>query len=101
MGVEGDGHVEQDLALLYPPHKVLDAVLELVGGLVDLLRVTLAGLSQLLRRLQELIRVGVSVLSHTRTHKRSKLQHKHIEHTLHIHYTRTCHLVFTDTQGAA
>lgn len=64
MGVERNGHVEQDLTLLYPPNKVLDTVLQLVGGLVDLLRVTLARLSQLLCCLQKLIGVGVCVLSH-------------------------------------
>lgn len=62
MRVEGDRHVQQDFALLHAPDKVLDSVFELVGGLVDLLRVALSRLGQLLGRLQELIRIGVSVL---------------------------------------
>ena len=67
--VEGHRHVQQHLALLHAPHKVLDAVLQLVGGLVDLLRVALPRLGQLLRRLQQLVRVGVGVLqTHTHTH---------------------------------
>lgn len=60
--VEGDRHVQQDFALLHAADKVLDSVFELVGGLVDLLRVALSRLGQLLGRLQELIRIGVSVL---------------------------------------
>lgn len=62
MCVKGDRHVEQDLPLLDASHKVLDAVLQLVGSLVDLLRVALSGLGQLLRCLQQLVSVGVGVL---------------------------------------
>lgn len=101
VGVEGDGHVEQDLTLLYPPHKVLDAVLQLVGGLVDLLRVTLARLSQLLRRLQKLICVGVCVLSHAHKHHTYSQGYSTETYTAYTHiYTtilNTRHLVFTGT----
>lgn len=62
MRVEGDGHVQQDLALLHAANKVLDPVLELVGGLVDLLGVALARLGELLGRLQQLVCIGVCVL---------------------------------------
>lgn len=60
--VEGNRHVQQDLALLHAADKVLDSVFELVGGLVDLLWVTLSCLGQLLGRLQQLVRIGVSIL---------------------------------------
>lgn len=60
--VEGDRHVQQDLALLHAAHKVLDPVLQLVGGLVDLLGVALARLGKLLGRLQQLVCIGVRVL---------------------------------------
>lgn len=64
--MEGHGHVEQDFTLLHAPHEVLDAVLQLMGRLIDLLRVTLARLSQLLCRLQEFISIGVCVLMCTK-----------------------------------
>lgn len=60
--VEGDRHVQQDLALLHAANKVLDPVLQLVGGLVDLLGVALARLGKLLGRLQQLVCIGVRVL---------------------------------------
>lgn len=60
--VKGDRHVQQDLALLHAANKVLDPVLQLVGGLVDLLRVALARLGKLLGRLQQLVCIGVRVL---------------------------------------
>lgn len=60
--VEGDRHVQQDLSLLHAANKVLDPVLQLVGGLVDLLGVALARLGKLLGRLQQLVRIGVRVL---------------------------------------
>lgn len=62
VGVEGHRHVQQDLPLLHAPHEVLYAVFELMGGLINLLRVTFPSLSQLLRGLQQLVRVGVRVL---------------------------------------
>lgn len=62
MRVEGDRHVQQDLALLHAAHKVLDSVLELVGGLVDLLWVTLSRLGQLFCCLQQLVCIGVRIL---------------------------------------
>ena len=61
--VEGHRHVQQDLPLLHAPYKVLDAVLQLTGRLVDLLRVTLARLGQLLCCFQQLVSIGVGVLS--------------------------------------
>lgn len=60
--VEGDRHVQQDFALLHAANKVLDSVFELVGGLVDLLRVALSRLGQLLGRLQQLVCIGVRIL---------------------------------------
>lgn len=63
MRVEGDRHVQQDFALLHAANEVLDPVFELVGGLVDLLRVALSCLGQLLGRLQQLVCIGVSVLT--------------------------------------
>lgn len=97
MGVECNGHVEQDLTLLYPPNKVLDTVLQLVGGLVDLLRVTLARLSQLLRCLQKLIGVGVRVLSQAHGHHtygQSYSTETYIIYTLaHYNTEHTCNLV--------
>jgi hypothetical protein len=60
--VEGDRHVQQDFALLHPPDKVLDPVLQLVGCLVDLLWVTLSCLGQLLCCLQQLVSVSIGVL---------------------------------------
>lgn len=62
MCVEGDRHVQQDFALLHTSDKVLDSVFQLVGGLVDLLWVTLARLGELLGRLQQLVGVRVRVL---------------------------------------
>lgn len=62
MRVEGDRHVQQDFALLHAANKVLDSVFELVGGLVNLLWVTLSRLCQLLGRLQQLVCIGVRVL---------------------------------------
>lgn len=62
MRVEGDRHVQQDFALLHAANKVLDSVFELVGGLVDLFWVALSRLGQLLGRLEQLVRIGVSVL---------------------------------------
>lgn len=60
--VEGDRHVQQDFALLHTANKVLDSVFKLVGGLVDLLWVALSRLGQLLRRLQQLVCIGVRIL---------------------------------------
>lgn len=62
MRLEGDRHVEQDFALLHTTNKVLDPVLQLVGGLVDLFWVALSRLGQLLGCLQQLVCIGVSVL---------------------------------------
>lgn len=66
MRVEGDRHVQQDFALLHAANKVLDPVLELVGGLVDLLWVALSRLGQLLGRLQQLVCIGVRILRRER-----------------------------------
>lgn len=65
VSVEGHRHVEQDFALFNASYEILDAVFQLVCGLVDLLRVTLASLSQLLCRLQEFVCIRVSVLKNT------------------------------------
>lgn len=72
--VEGDGHVQQDLALLHAANKVLDPVFELVGGLVDLLGVALACLGELLGRLQQLVCIGVCVLHRERRGERGRLR---------------------------
>ncbi|TNN75452.1 hypothetical protein EYF80_014264 [Liparis tanakae] len=66
--VEGDRHVQQDFALLHAANKVLDPVLELVGGLVDLLRVALARLGQLLGRLQQLVRIDTELQTLVQPH---------------------------------
>lgn len=62
MCMKGHRHVQQDFASLDAPHKVLDAVLQLMGGLVDFLWIALARLSQLLCCFQQLVSVGVGVL---------------------------------------
>lgn len=62
MGVESHWHVQQDFSLLHTPDKVLDPVLQLMGGLIDLLRVTLACLGQLLRSFKQLISICVCIL---------------------------------------
>lgn len=56
--------------MLDPPHKVLNSDLEVSGRLVDLLGVTLSGLSQLLCCLQQLVCVGVCVLKEVEEGKR-------------------------------
>lgn len=63
--VEGHRHVQQDLPLLHSPHEVLDPVLELMGRLVDLFRIALPRLRQLLGCLQQFVSVGVGVLGDT------------------------------------
>lgn len=65
VSVEGHRHVEQDFALFNASYEILDPVLQLVCGLVDLLRITLASLSQLLCRLQEFVCICVGVLRNT------------------------------------
>lgn len=62
MCVEGHRHVQQDFSLLDTSHKVLDAIFQLVGSLVNFLWITFAGLSQLLRSFQQLVRISVGVL---------------------------------------
>lgn len=66
MRVECHRHVEQDFALLHTANKVLDSVFELVGGLVDLLRVALSSLGQLLGCLQQLVCISVRILDKDR-----------------------------------
>lgn len=65
MSVESHRHVEQDFTLFNASYEILDPVLQLMCGLVDLLRVTLACLSQLLCCLQEFICIRVGVLRNT------------------------------------
>lgn len=48
MSVKRYGHVKQDLTLLHTPHKVLYSVFQLMGCLIDLFRVALSRLRQLL-----------------------------------------------------
>lgn len=60
--VEGDGHVQQQLPVFDSADKVLDSDFQVSGCLVDLLRVALSGLSQLLGCLQQLVCISVCVL---------------------------------------
>lgn len=48
MRVKRHRHVQEDLPLLHAPHKILYPVLELMGSLIDLFRVTFSRLGQLL-----------------------------------------------------
>lgn len=48
MSVKGHRHVQQDLALLHTPNKILYPVFELMGSLIDFLWITLSRLSKLL-----------------------------------------------------
>ena len=50
--VKGHRHVQEDLPLLDTPHEILYPILELMGSLIDLFRVTFPGLGQLLGRLE-------------------------------------------------
>ena len=47
MSVKGHRHVQQDLALLHTPNKILYPVFKLMGSLINFLRVTLPSLSEL------------------------------------------------------
>lgn len=60
--VEGNRHIQQNLALFDTSHKVLDAIFKLVGRLVNFLWVTFSGLSQLLGCLEQLVSIRVGVL---------------------------------------
>lgn len=68
MRVEGDRHVQQQLPVFDSSDKVLDSDLEVPGGLIDLLRVALSGLSQLLSCLQQLVCICVCVLKGSGEH---------------------------------
>lgn len=70
--VEGDRHVQQQLPVLHPAHKVLDADLQVTRCLVDLLRVALSCLGQLLRCLQQLVSISVGVLQGGGARKRKR-----------------------------
>lgn len=93
--VEGDGHVQQQLSVLHSADKVLNANFQVSGCLVDLLWVTLPSLSQLLRRLQQLVCVGVCVLQekHTRrkTHQTLFIHtSKYIDFVTHLSISACC-----------
>lgn len=70
--VEGDGHVQQQLPVFHSADKVLNANFQVSGCLVDLLWVALSSLSQLLRRLQQLVCVSVRVLQEKHTQKKKQ-----------------------------